>query len=176
KALLAEAGYPKGFSIILGTPNDRYMNDEKVAQAIAQYWTRIGVKTSVDASTKSVFFSRRNKFEFSAYLAGWGSGTGEASSPLKSLVACRKPEIGFGSTNRSRYCSEKMDAILSEALATINDKKRESLLQQASAVVASETGIVPVHFEKTPWAMRKGLTYVPRVDQYTLAMEVKPAQ
>jgi len=176
KALLAKAGYPKGFSITLGTPNDRYINDEKIAQAIAQYWTRIGVKTSVDATTKSVFFSRRNKFEFAAYLAGWGSGTGEASSPLKSLVACRNPDIGFGSTNRSRYCNPKMDELLKQALATIDDAKREKLLQEASAEVAKDTGILPIHFEKTPWAMRKGLTYEPRTDQWTVAMGIKPAK
>jgi len=176
KKLLAEAGYPKGFQIVLGTPNDRYMNDEKVAQAIAQYWTRIGVKTSVDASTKSVFFSRRNKFEFPAYLAGWGSSTGEASSPLKSLVACRNPDIGFGSTNRSRYCNPKMDAVLKEALSTIDDAKREALLQKSLAMVAADTGIVPIHFEKTPWAMKKSLTYVARMDQWTSAMDIKPAK
>ncbi|WP_337996638.1 ABC transporter substrate-binding protein [Oleispirillum naphthae] len=176
KKLLAEAGYPKGFEITLGTPNDRYMNDEKVAQAIAQYWTRIGVKTNVDATTKSVFFSRRGKKEFSAFLAGWGAGTGEASSPLKSLVACRKPELGMGTTNYANYCNPKMDEVLKQALATIDDAKREALLQESLALVAADTGIVPIHFEKTPWAMKKSLTYVPRVDQYTIAMEIKPAK
>jgi peptide/nickel transport system substrate-binding protein len=176
KELLKEAGYPNGFEIVLGTPNDRYMNDEKIAQAIAQYWTRIGVKTGIDASTQSVFFSHRSKKEYSAYLAGWGAGTGEASSPLKSLVACRKPEIGYGTTNYTNYCNPKLDAALTEALATIDDKKREALLQQALAEVAADTGILPIHFEKTPWAMKTSLTYTPRVDQFTLATEVKPAK
>jgi peptide/nickel transport system substrate-binding protein len=150
KELLKQAGYPNGFEIVLGTPNDRYMNDEKVAQAIAQYWTRIGVKTSVDASTKSVFFSRRGKKEFSAFLAGWGAGTGEASSPLKSLVACRKPEIGFGTTNYTNYCNPKLDAALTQALSTIDDKKREVLLQQALAEAQADTGIVPVTSKRRP--------------------------
>ncbi len=176
KALLAEAGYPNGFEITIGSPNDRYMNDEKVTQAIAQYWTRIGVKTSVDATTASVFFSRRGKKEFSAYLAGWGAGTGEASSPLKSLVACRKPEKGYGTTNYANYCNEQMDATLTEALATIDDAKREKLLQKAMAEAMGDTGMIPVHFEKTPWAMKKSLTYTPRVDQQTMAQEVKPAK
>ena len=176
KALLAEAGYPNGFEITLGSPNDRYMNDEKVAQAIAQYWTRVGVKTSVDAVTKSVFFSNRGKKIYSAYLAGWGAGTGEASSPLKSLVACRKPDKGFGTTNYSNYCNEQMDATLTQALATIDDAKREKLLQKALAEVQADTGIIPIHFEKTPWAMKKSLTYTPRVDQQTMAQEIKPAK
>lgn len=176
KELLAEAGYPNGFEITLGSPNDRYMNDEKVAQAVAQYWTRIGVKTSVDATTASVFFSRRGKKEFSAFLAGWGAGTGEASSPLKSLVACRKPDLGYGTTNYTNYCNAQMDATLTQALATIDDAKREKLLQKALAEVAADTGIIPIHFEKTPWAMKKAFVYTPRVDQQTMAQEVKPAK
>lgn len=174
--LLAEAGYPKGFEVTLGTPNDRYMNDEKVAQAIAQFWTRIGVKTNVDATTASVFFSRRGKQEFAAFLAGWGAGTGEASSPLKSLVACRNKEKGYGTTNYTDYCNAAMDATLDQALATIDDAKREKLLQTAMAQVAADTGIIPIHFEKTPWAMKANLTYVPRVDQQTMAQYIRPAK
>src|SRR3546814_11800856 len=70
KKLLAEAGYPKGFEITLGTPNDRYINDAEVAQAVASFWTRVGVKTKVEAVTKTVFFKNRDEYKYSAYLAG----------------------------------------------------------------------------------------------------------
>ena len=86
KKLLAEAGYPNGFEVTLGSPNDRYINDEKIAQAIAQMLTRVGIKTNIDAMTASTFFTRRNKFEFSIYLAGWGADSGEMSNSLNSLV------------------------------------------------------------------------------------------
>jgi len=173
KALLAEAGYPNGFELVIGSPNDRYINDEKVAQAMAQMLTRIGIKTSVDATTASTFFSRRNKYEFSAYMAGWGAGTGEMSSPLKALVATRNKDKGMGGTNRGRYSNPKMDALLEQALRTVDDSAREKLLQEASAVVLGDYGILPLHFEVTPWAYRSGVSYAPRADQYTLAFEVK---
>ncbi|MEY3046590.1 MAG: hypothetical protein RL242_3432 [Pseudomonadota bacterium] len=173
KALLAEAGYPNGFELVIGSPNDRYINDEKVAQAMAQMLTRIGIKTSVDATTASTFFSRRNKYEFSAYMAGWGAGTGEMSSPLKALVATRNTDKGMGGTNRGRYSNPKMDALLEQALRTVDDSAREKLLQEASAVVLGDYGILPLHFEVTPWAYRSGVSYAPRADQYTLAFEVK---
>jgi peptide/nickel transport system substrate-binding protein len=174
KKLLAEAGYPNGFELVLGSPNDRYINDEKVAQAVAQMLTRIGIKTSVDSMTASTFFTRRNKFEFSAYLAGWGADTGELSNSLVALVATFDPQTGFGGTNRGRYSNKAMDEVVRKALATIDDKAREALLQQAARMVQEDVGIIPLHFEVTPWAFRKGLGYVPRVDQYTLAFEVKP--
>ncbi|MBP0617710.1 ABC transporter substrate-binding protein [Jiella mangrovi] len=175
KQLLAEAGYPDGFGITLGTPNDRYINDEKVAQAIAQMLTRIGIKTKVDAVTASQFFSRRNKLEFPIYLAGWGASTGEMSSPLKSLVATYDKETGMGPTNAGRYSNPAMDKILTEAMSTIDDTKREDLLKKAEQMVLDDYGIIPLHYEQTVWAMKKGLSYEPRVDQYTIAAEVKPA-
>ena len=174
KRLLAEAGYPNGFELVLGSPNDRYINDEKVAQAVAQMLARIGIKTSVDSMTASTFFTRRNKWEFSAYLAGWGADTGELSNSLVALVATFDPQTGFGNTNRGRYSNKAMDDVVRKALATIDDKAREALLQQAARMVQEDYGIIPLHFEVTPWAFRKGLSYVPRVDQYTLAFEVKP--
>jgi peptide/nickel transport system substrate-binding protein len=175
KALLAEAGYPDGFELVLGSPNDRYINDAKIAQAVAQMLTRVGIKTTVDAMTKSVFFSRRNKYEFSLYMAGWGSGTGEMSSPLRALVATRNKDKGFGGTNRGRYSNPALDALIEKALATVDDAERESVLREASALVMKDYGILPLHYEVTSWAVRKGLTYEPRADQYTLAKSVRSA-
>jgi peptide/nickel transport system substrate-binding protein len=176
KALLAEAGYPDGFGITLGTPNDRYINDAQVSQAVAQMWARIGVPTEIDASTASTFFSRRNAFEFSAYLAGWGAGTGEMSSPLRALLATPDKDRGYGGTNRGQYSNPALDDLLTQALATVDDAKRQELLQQASKVGMEDWAIIPLHFEVTPWAMKKTLSYVPRVDQYTLPYDVRPAQ
>ena len=81
---------------------------------------------------------------------------------------------GIGTTNRSRYSNPKVDELVLKAIETIDDKTRESLLQQASKIVADDVGIVPLHFEVTPWAFKKGLAYKARADQYTLAMSVTP--
>ncbi|MDJ1159437.1 ABC transporter substrate-binding protein [Chelatococcus sp. SYSU_G07232] len=176
KKLLAEAGYPNGFELVLGSPNDRYINDEKVAQAVAQMFTRIGVKTTVDSMTASTFFGKRNKHEFSAYLAGWGADSGEMSNPLTALVMTPNKETGAGNTNYGRYSNKELDALVTEAKSTIDDKKREALLHKASDVLEKDAGIIPLHFEVTPWAFKKGLIYAPRVDQYTMATEVKSSK
>ena len=175
KALLAEAGYPDGFGITIGTPNDRYINDAQVAQAVAQMWARIGIPTEIDAVTASTFFSRRNNFEFSAYLAGWGAGTGEMSSPLKALLATRDSDRGYGGTNRGQYSNAALDDTLTKALATVDDDARQELLREASRIGMEDWAIIPLHFEVTPWAMKTSLSYTPRVDQYTLPAMIKPA-
>jgi peptide/nickel transport system substrate-binding protein len=175
KELLTEAGWPEGFGLVIGTPNDRYINDARITQAVAQMLARIGIDTEVDAMTATTFFSRRNDFEFSMYLAGWGSGTGEMSSPLIALVATPNSEKGMGGTNRGQYSDPELDALIEQALGTVDDAEREKLLQQASKLAIDNYAILPLHFEVTPWAYREGLTYEPRTDQATLAMSVEPA-
>ncbi|HTE14745.1 MAG TPA: ABC transporter substrate-binding protein, partial [Burkholderiales bacterium] len=87
KKLLAEAGYPDGFAMTLHAPNDRYVNDEQIAQALAQMLARAGIATRVEAMPSSVYFSRASKLEFSFMLVGWAADTAESSSPLKALLA-----------------------------------------------------------------------------------------
>jgi len=176
KELLTAAGYPDGFEITLGTPNDRYINDSQIAQAVAQMLVRIGIKTKVDAQTASQFFSRRNKLDFPMYLAGWSASSGEMSSPLKSLVATYNKDTGMGPTNAGRYSNPEMDKLLTAAMSTIDDAKREAMLGQAEKMVLDDYGIIPLHYEQTVWAMKKSLSYEARVDQYTIASDVHAAK
>jgi peptide/nickel transport system substrate-binding protein len=174
RRLLAEAGYPNGFALTLGTPNGRYLNDLKVAQAVAAMWTRIGVKTGVEAPAPPEFFKNRDEYRYSAFLSGWGAETGELSNPLRALVATPSREKGMGGSNRGRYSNPAMDAKLEEAMRTVDDKKREALLQEAGRLVRADFGILPLQFELSVWAMRRDLGYAARADQATLAQFVRP--
>jgi peptide/nickel transport system substrate-binding protein len=176
KKLLAEAGYPDGFQITLHAPNNRYINDEKIAQAVAQFLTRAGIDTKLDTMPSNIFFTRGSKLEFSFLLAGWGSDTGDTSSPLRALVGTFDPAQGMGGANRGRYSNAGLDAMITTALTQIDDTKRGLLLAAASEKAIAEQGIVPLHYEVSAWAMRKNLTYAARADQYTFAHEVKPAK
>jgi peptide/nickel transport system substrate-binding protein len=177
KKLLAEAGYPNGFGLTLHTPNNRYINDEKIAQAVAQFLTRGGIPTKVDAMPSAVFFSRGSKLEFSFLLAGWGAGTGENSSPLRSLVATFDSKLGNGAANRGRFSDAGVDALINTALTTLDDTKRGFMLAAATEKAIGEMmGVIPLHYEVSTWAMKKGITFKPRVDQLTLAYEVRPAK
>ena len=173
KKLLAEAGYPDGFAMTLHAPNDRYVNDEQIAQAIAQLLARAGIATRVEAMPSSVYFSRASKLEFSFMLVGWAADTAESSSPLKALLATFSKEKGMGTANRGRYSNAKMDDTLTQALAIVDDTKRERMLQQATEIAVGDLGIIPLYHQHNLWAMRKGITYAPRTDERTLAHEFK---
>ncbi len=176
KKLLAEAGYPSGFKITLHSPNDRYVNDEKVAQAVAQMLTRVGIKTDVQAMPQSVYFTRASKLEFSLMLLGWGADTGEPSSTLKSLLATNNPAKGFGAANRGRYSNPKLDDFLQQALETVDDGKRSLLLQQATEIGIGDVGIIPLHYEVTVWGMRSDLAFEGNASQYTQAFDIHPVK
>lgn len=181
KELLAEAGYPDGFKMVAHGPNDRYINDARILEAIAQMLTRIGIETSVETMTRSVFFNRASQGadgepEFSFILVGWGAGSGEASSPLRSLLSTFDPEKGMGASNRGRYSNPEVDALVVEALATVDDAKREQLLAEATEIAIKDVGIIPLHYQVNTWGTRAGLTYIPRTDEYTLAMTVSSAE
>jgi len=174
KKLLAEAGYPSGFGLTIHSPNNRYVNDAKVAQAVAQMLARVGIVTKVEAMPSATFFPQATDFKFSFILVGWSSGTGEASSPLKALIATPSKEKGFGTANRGHYSNAKVDLLLEDALVTVDDAKREALLQRATELAINDTSIVPLYHQVSLWAMRDGISYAPRTDENTLAHKFKP--
>ncbi|WP_043367588.1 ABC transporter substrate-binding protein, partial [Cupriavidus sp. WS] len=144
----------------------------QVAQAIASMLSRIGIQTRVEAMPSATFFTRANKLDFSFMLAGWGADTGEAGSSLKSLLATYDPAKGWGASNRGRYSNAALDAKLSAALTTIDDRAREKLLQDATEIGIKDYGVIPLYFQINVWAARKGYNVVPRQDERTHAFAI----
>ncbi|HLX23158.1 MAG TPA: ABC transporter substrate-binding protein [Usitatibacter sp.] len=175
KKLLAEAGYPNGFALTVYGTNNRYINDDKIAQALAQFYSRIGIEAKVETMPSSVYFTRATKGEFGYMLLGWGTESCEQGSSLRSLLATQDAAKGMGITNRAHYSNPVFDKQLTDALMTMDDKKREGMIQQAAETVMNDTGLIPIHYEVSTWATAKGYKYTPRVDQYTLVTDLKPA-
>ncbi len=176
RRLLAEAGYPQGFRVTLHSPNDRYPNDAKTAQAVAQMWSRIGVRTSVEALPWTSYAARSARLEFAAYLLGWGSVTGEASSFLVNVIGTADPRTRTGSANRSRYANPALDALTARAVATLDDGQREPILRAAVRMATADEAMVPLYQLVNIWAGRRGLRIEARADERTLAASVRPAE
>lgn len=166
KQKLAAAGYPDGFTLTFHASNDRYPNDSKLAQAIGQMFSRVGIKTDVVTMPGSVYFSRASKLEFSLIMGGAAVETGEASGVLGPLLETFGPNAGQG--NRGRYSSEAFDKALIAARSTLDDAKREQLLVAATDIAMKDAGVIPVLFLSNTWAMKKQYNYVGRSDGYTL--------
>jgi peptide/nickel transport system substrate-binding protein len=177
RKLLAEAGFPNGFSVVLAGPNDRYVNDHQIEEAIAQMWTRIGVKTTVNSAPSSVFFSSYARDELGTWLVGWSSDTGEASSPLVTMIGSSIPEKGWGggATFRASHFSDKaIDAIIDKALTTTDTAAREQLYYQATRDAMSLHALLPLHNQVNIWAARKGIKIDAGMLEGTRAVYITP--
>ena len=175
KRLLAEAGFPNGFGITLHGPNNRYVNDSKIVEAIAQMWTRIGVKTAVETMPAATYFSRAQKFEFSARLIGWASDTGEASSNLTDLFASSNPEKGRGVIfDPTHYANPNVDEIVERSLATIDVDAREALYREAIRLAMQDTPLIPIHHQVNIFAIRKGFVFHMRMQEGVRAWDIEP--
>lgn len=174
KALLAASGYPNGFRLVLTSPNNRYVEDDKTAQAVAQMWSRIGVATKVDVLPSNAFFSRAAKREFASFLIGFGSSAADAYPGMSQVVATYQPEMGLGGLNRFRFSDPAVDAALAASQVERDAGKREGLLREAARIAfVEDTALVPLHFPDNVWATGAGFTYAARMEEGTLPQLLK---
>ena len=111
----------------------------------------------------------------SAMLIGWATA-GEPSTAIRGNLTTRIPEKGFGTVNFSGYSNARVDALAEEGMRTADDARREEIFRQAMRVAMEDVALIPLHMQKNVWALRGGLTYEARADEYTVAMGVKRAQ
>jgi peptide/nickel transport system substrate-binding protein len=160
KQLLAEAGYPNGFGLTIASTNDRYINDAAMTQAVAQMWTRLGLKITVNTLPKAVYFPRAVKLEFSVLLSGNSTDTSEPLSQLNYLLGSYDASKGLGGGNYGRYSNPELDKLLAAAGVTLDDGKRAALIAQAyDLALGKDVAAIPMLFQITAWGMRKDLAY-----------------
>ena len=109
-------------------------------------------------------------------LIGWGAQTGEVSSTLRAIIACESKERGWGAFNWSRYCNPAVDEALGRALKTMDEGERSRILREAAKTAANDGAVIPIHFQSTTWAGRRGIEIEPRSDERSLAMSFRPAR
>lgn len=172
RELLAEAGYPDGISIRFDAPNDRYLNDALVAQAIGGMLTEVGIETEVNATTRTVFFPLLDELEFMMYLAGWGSP--DIVSTFNNFVHTTDPEAGFGRLNRYRYSDPEMDALVKELNAEFDEDRRIELVHEINYHTLKEDVVwVPLYAESVIAGVSSALDFEANPSEYVLAWEIR---
>jgi len=159
KKLLAEAGYPDGFDFTLDCPNNRYVNDEKICQALVAMWARAGLRVKLNAMPFANFIPKILNFDTSAYMLGWGVQTFDANYTLQSLVRT-KTTGADGSFNLGRISDPKIDALVDAAKITTDTKKRDAQLREGLEITRDQAYYVPLHHQMRPWAMKKHVSIV----------------
>lgn len=167
KELLAEAGYPDGFELGMDCPNNRYVNDELICQAVAGFLARIGIKVDLNAQPKSKYFAKvspQNNNDTSFYLLGWTPGTMDAHNVLFNLVHSFDTEKNAGQFNYGRYSNARIDEITDLVEQETDPAKRRALIKEAFTILREETGYLPLHQQPLSWGVREGVEVVQRAD------------
>ena len=174
KALMAEAGYPDGFTMTLDATNNRYVNDAQIAQALASMLAKINIELKLNIMPKSNFWSyiRVPTDNSSFIMSGWDVPSGDAGSMYGALFYSRDKKEGYGQVNRGSYSNPDLDALLDKADATPDIAERDAILQEATKLLMADIPMIPVHYEQDIYAVRKGVTLEPRVDKFIWAYDM----
>jgi peptide/nickel transport system substrate-binding protein len=168
RRLLTEAGWGQGFGITLHCTSDRLPNDGAVCTALGGMLNRIGIRTTVAATPRAVFFPASARLEYSLQMSGWGSLSGETSYILTSLVHSTDAERRLGGNNRTQYSNPELDRAIQRAIVEMDAEKRKDLLIQAMEIAIRDYSTIPVVTLDTIWGARRDrLSYVPRNDEET---------
>ena len=159
KKLLADAGYPNGFEVGMNCPNDRYVNDGPICQAVAANLARIGVKVNLQAETKNTYFPKILRRDTSFYLLGWTPSTTDAHDAMFALMAS-PTDKGQGQFNLGSYSNAKFDELTAKVQSETDDAKRNAMIREAFKIHQDDIGHIPLHQQALAWGLRKNVNLV----------------
>ena len=159
---MEEAGYKDGFELTMDCPNDRYVNDEAICQAVAAMLARINVKVNLNAQTRSLFFQKVLARDTSFYLHAWATSTNDGHNILYDLLNTPTPQIG--TWNLGGYSNPAVDALTAQIGSEMDEAKRDELLFEAFDLVRKDYAHIPLHQQTLVWAKRKGVDVHQRPD------------
>ena len=176
KALLKEAGYAKGFEITLSGPNDRYIEDAQIAEAVVKYLAKVGIKAKLDVKPKSIFFPDVTGGKYNFYLIGWFDGTFDMGRTFFKLIHTYDKEKGVGAWNGTRFSYPKLDKALDATADIVNPAERKKALQEVNRIAMEDAvAWIPLHYQVDTYAMQKGkgIVFNPRPDRWLVYKEIK---
>ena len=164
RALLAEAGYPDGFSFLLKCPNDRYINDESVCQATVAMLAQIGLDAQLDAIPVSNYWPELREDNYDMYLLGWSPGTFDAEHPFRFLV--HTPQDNIGTWNFGGYSNPRVDELIPMIQSEIDPVARQTMLDEVAATVQDDAVYVPLYIQPLLWGAADNVELTQRVDNF----------
>ncbi|MDF3809818.1 MULTISPECIES: ABC transporter substrate-binding protein [Rhodopseudomonas] len=173
KKLLTEAGYPDGFELTMDCPNDRYVNDAAICQAVVGMLARIGVKVDLLAQPKALYFGKVLKpggYKTSFYLLGWTPSSLDSHNVLHDIMGCRDDanDPTRGEANLGGYCNKELDALTDKILVESDTAKRDQMIKQAFEIGIKDYSYIPLHQQALAWGVSKKVKLTQRPDNQVL--------
>lgn len=167
KTLLAEAGFADGFEVTMDCPNNRYVNDEKICQAVTSMLAKVGIKVDLLAQPKTEYFGKvlaQAGYDTSFYLLGWTPGSIDAHNVYQNLLACQNEEEKLGLFNLGNYCNDRVDEITSLIGSETDPARRQALINEGFSIVQDEVGYLPLHQQPLSWGVSDKVAVAQRAD------------
>lgn len=159
KKLLTEAGYPSGFEVKMNCPNDRYVNDGEICQAVAANLSKIGVKINLEAETKGTYFPKILSRNTSFYMLGWTASTVDVHNVLYPIIST-PGDGGRGQFNLGSFSNAKADELTQKIGSETDLKKRNEMIREALKIHQDEIGHLPLHQQALNWGVKKTIDLV----------------
>ncbi|MDO6731555.1 ABC transporter substrate-binding protein [Marinovum sp. 2_MG-2023] len=157
KALMAEAGYADGFSITMMAPNNRYVNDDKIAQAVASMLSQIGIKVDLQTLPKAQYWPKFDERAADMMMIGWHADTEDSANFHQFLTACPDADSGNGQYNSGNYCNPEADALMDAANGETDQAKRGEMLQELEQMLYDDAAFIPLHWQNLAWGAKDGM-------------------
>ncbi|MCF8780592.1 ABC transporter substrate-binding protein [Vibrio sp. IRLE0018] len=164
KELMKEAGYEKGFTLTMIAPNNRYVNDAKVAQAASAMLSKIGIKVDLKTMPKAQYWPEFDKCAADMLMIGWHSDTEDSANFSEFLTMTRNEETGRGQYNCGHYSNPEVDKLVEAANVETDPTKRAAMLQKVEATLYNEAAFVPLHWQNLAWGAKSTLDIKPIVN------------
>lgn len=171
KKLLAEAGYAKGFSLCMDCPNNRYVNDEQICQAVVSMLAKVGVKVNLKAQPKAQYFKKVLAYDTDFYMLGWTPSSFDSWNVLYNLIDSRE-KSGQGKFNLGGYSNPKIDKLTSQVLSETDLAKRNKMIKQAYEMLHKDAGYIPLHQQALAWGKKDNVDLIQRADNQFMLYHV----
>ncbi|ADT85476.1 ABC transporter substrate-binding protein [Vibrio sp. Vb2880] len=164
KALMKEAGYEKGFTLTMIAPNNRYVNDAKVAQAASAMLSKIGIKVDLKTMPKAQYWPEFDKCAADMLMIGWHSDTEDSANFSEFLTMTRNEETGKGQYNCGHYSNPEVDKLVEASNVETDPAKRAQMLQNVESILYKDAAFVPLHWQNLAWGAKSTLDIKPIVN------------
>jgi peptide/nickel transport system substrate-binding protein len=154
KALMKEAGYEDGFSATMMAPNNRYIEDARVAEAVAAMLAKINIKVDLQTMPKAQYWQRFDERAGDIMMIGWQSDTQDSANFYEFLVMTPDKTSGYGQYNAGNYSNPEVDRLTLETQTMTDPKARAAVLQQIERILYDDAALIPLHWQHLSWAAR----------------------
>ncbi len=165
KELMKEAGYPDGFECSMIAPNNRYVKDEKIAQAVAAMLSKIGIKANLTTMPKAQYWNKFDAQVADIQMIGWHPDTEDSANYTEFLLMCPNKETGYGQYNSGNYCNKEVDQLILDAQTETDQEKRTAMLKKVERILYEDAAFVPLHWQHLSWAGKDNLKIEPIVNK-----------